>query len=69
MDSLLNVRFEIVGAFIVIAVVYIIRVLWRKTSGPPKIVGLPVVGYLPFLTRNPHIKLMELGKKYGGVFR
>lgn len=68
-ELLYNVKLEIFVTFIVIVVIYIIRVRWQKTYGPPKLIGLPIVGYLPFLTRNPHVKLMELGRKYGGVFR
>ncbi|CAG2172581.1 unnamed protein product [Oppiella nova] len=37
----------------------------RLPSGP---VGLPVVGYSPFLGQHPHKAITKLGDKYGSVF-
>lgn len=35
---------------------------------PPGPFGVPLFGYLPFLTKEPHVKYTELSKKYGPVF-
>ena len=55
--------------------------LWRlrfKTSSsntatfhsslPPGPLGLPFLGYLPFLGTNPHLKFHELSHSYGPIF-
>ncbi|KFM67322.1 Cytochrome P450 2J2, partial [Stegodyphus mimosarum] len=46
----------------------ILRWVVKRKNFPPGPMGLPIVGYLPFLTKNVHLKLMDLGKKYGEVF-
>ncbi|GIX95435.1 hypothetical protein CEXT_280851 [Caerostris extrusa] len=35
---------------------------------PPGPVGLPFLGYLPFLEPNPHLVLQRLAKDYGPIF-
>lgn len=40
----------------------------RKLKLPPGPYGIPLLGYIPFLGRQTHLKLTELGKKYGSVF-
>ncbi|GFQ73968.1 hypothetical protein TNCT_450211 [Trichonephila clavata] len=40
-----------------------------RSNFPPGPIGLPIVGYLPFLSENTHLDLIELGKKYGDIFR
>ncbi|GIY18606.1 uncharacterized protein CDAR_11491 [Caerostris darwini] len=35
---------------------------------PPGPVGLPLLGYLPFLEPNPHLVLQRLAKDYGPIF-
>ncbi|GBM40327.1 Cytochrome P450 2J6, partial [Araneus ventricosus] len=46
---------------------------WSKSSiksiPGPWTNGLPVVGSLPVMTSRPFIKLTELGKKYGPIYR
>ena len=35
---------------------------------PPGPIGLPLVGYLPFLGKHPHKDIAKLSDKYGNVF-
>jgi len=46
-------------------VYYIIKSRKRLPSGP---IGLPIVGYLPFLGKAPHKDIAKLGQKYGNIF-
>ncbi|CAK9311057.1 unnamed protein product [Citrullus colocynthis] len=41
----------------------------RRPCLPPGPHGLPLVGYLPFLSGNPHHKLTHLSEIYGPVFK
>lgn len=57
----------LIGLFIVL-----FTILFKSKNGkkyPPGPIGLPIVGYLPFMTNKPHLKLTELAKTYGPVYR
>lgn len=40
-----------------------------KYKLPPGPVGLPIVGFMPFLKQNAYLQFLKLSKKYGDVFR
>lgn len=46
---------------------FIYSYLKKKENCPPGPIGLPVVGYLPFLGSEPHKTLWKLKEKYGDV--
>lgn len=54
-------------AIVVLLLVW--RMSSRKPAGfPPGPRGLPLLGYTPFIMKNPHLVLRDLGQKYGSVF-
>ncbi|KAG8196134.1 hypothetical protein JTE90_007869 [Oedothorax gibbosus] len=56
----------LLGAFVAIVVFWLEKN--RKSKKPPGPIGLPILGYIPFLSKKPYIELNELAKKYGSVF-
>ncbi|XP_038875602.1 labd-13Z-ene-9,15,16-triol synthase, chloroplastic-like [Benincasa hispida] len=61
-------------SFSILLVVLTFALFWfrpklRRPSLPPGPRGLPLVGYLPFLSANPHHKLTHLADIYGPVFK
>ncbi|GFX99252.1 hypothetical protein TNCV_2494331 [Trichonephila clavipes] len=52
-----------------VTVVIYFAVYDKSGNSPPGPIGLPVVGYFPFLTSKPYIVLQELAKLYGPIFR
>ncbi|XP_014678200.1 PREDICTED: cytochrome P450 2J3-like isoform X1 [Priapulus caudatus] len=59
-----------VTAVLILLVIFLLTVRWLSfpKNLPPGPLGLPLVGYLPFLTNHPYLKFTELSKKYGSVF-
>nr|XP_042911222.1 cytochrome P450 18a1 [Parasteatoda tepidariorum] len=60
-------------SYIFFPAVVILVSLWltksKKVKNPlPGPRGLPLIGYLPFLTKKPYVKLHELAKTYGPVY-
>ncbi|KAG8182695.1 hypothetical protein JTE90_017673 [Oedothorax gibbosus] len=60
----------VLNAVVVILVLVFLFSTRRGKNGklPPGPFGLPLVGYVPFLTGNLHFDFVKLGKKYGDVF-
>nr|XP_042906022.1 cytochrome P450 2H1 isoform X1 [Parasteatoda tepidariorum] len=58
-----------VGVLIVIAVVTVLYYVFRTRGLPPGPIGLPFLGYSPFLKpQTCHLVLEDLQKKYGDLF-
>lgn len=51
-------------SFVIVGIFF----LFQRRRTPPGPIGLPFVGYIPFLTSQPYIALQKLAKKYGPVF-
>lgn len=56
----------VLGAFVVLVIYWLESNRKRKT--PPGPIGLPILGYIPFLSRKPYIELNKLAKTYGPVY-
>ncbi|GJR24893.1 cytochrome P450 [Tanacetum coccineum] len=64
---------------VITIVVVILAILWYKLtllsssngapSLPPGPWSLPIVGYLPFLGPDPHLKFTEMAQTYGPIFK
>ncbi|GFY75842.1 cytochrome P450 1A2 [Trichonephila inaurata madagascariensis] len=63
-----------VNTLIIIALFILLVSIWL-TSGKstkkqlPGPIGLPIVGYIPFMTKKPYVKLAELSKTYGPLYK
>ncbi|GFQ73967.1 cytochrome P450 2J2 [Trichonephila clavata] len=63
-------HYQILVGICTFFVAYVILNLIKRlrSNFPPGPIGLPIVGYLPFLSQNTHLDFIELGKKYGDIF-
>ncbi|CAL1272909.1 unnamed protein product [Larinioides sclopetarius] len=70
LDNILNVRYEILLALFALVLISIISSLFKRSrrNFPPGPWGLPIVGYIPFLSKDVHLQFINLSKKYGDVF-
>ncbi|XP_035217943.1 cytochrome P450 18a1-like [Stegodyphus dumicola] len=57
--------------FTVLIALVSLFISWKKRGQHPLPgpTGLPLIGYIPFMTKKPYIKLQQLGKIYGPVYR
>ncbi|GFW31967.1 cytochrome P450 2J6 [Trichonephila clavipes] len=56
------------GAFALVLICSYVYNWIRSRNYPPGPLGLPIVGYVPFLGEKPNLTLENLSKKYGDVF-
>lgn len=69
----LDVVYSVTGLLYTFVIALIIAKLvlnwYRERNYPPGPIGIPVAGYAIFLGWRPLVKLNELAKKYGDIFR
>ncbi|KFM68124.1 Cytochrome P450 2C23, partial [Stegodyphus mimosarum] len=72
--SFQKLQFSSINVILLFLATYLIwmslRIHWKKRSNdswPPGPVGVPIVGYLPFLGKEPHKSLWKLKEKYGDI--
>ncbi|KAL1140657.1 hypothetical protein AAG570_000587 [Ranatra chinensis] len=63
-------KLDPVSVFLFLGVVSVVRLLWVwcRCRLPPGPLGLPLVGYLPFLGPEAHLHFSRLSAKFGPVF-
>ncbi|KAG8192658.1 hypothetical protein JTE90_009688 [Oedothorax gibbosus] len=69
--NILNVlKAQVTTALLVAIVLIVIYKLFHKNESQkiPGPIGLPFLGYWPFLTKDPHLALTRLAKKYGNFY-
>ncbi|GIY76742.1 cytochrome P450 18a1 [Caerostris extrusa] len=68
--STVSVGLLVVAVSFVILKVFQEIVYWYKVGRklPPGPIGLPIVGYLPFLGKEPHKKFWNMKAKFGDIF-
>lgn len=68
--ELLSSIFAINIMVVLLVIVFLIGYWYVTIPGgiPPGPLGLPLVGYLPFMGRDPHVILDRLAMKYGQIF-
>ncbi|GIY79115.1 cytochrome P450 2J6 [Caerostris extrusa] len=56
------------GAFVLFLICTVVYNWVRSRGYPPGPLGLPLVGYVPFLGEKPNETLRDVAKKYGNIF-
>ncbi|XP_040068815.1 cytochrome P450 2F3 [Ixodes scapularis] len=56
------------GVLTFVVLLWLRQKFGKKQTLPPGPRGLPLLGYLPFLEKNLHVKLRDLSREYGPVF-
>ncbi|CAG2112194.1 unnamed protein product, partial [Medioppia subpectinata] len=70
-ESQCNLKISFTSLFILLYYLsdkHIFSTYKERLSLPSGPIGVPLVGYLPFLGREPHKDIAKLSDKYGGVF-
>ncbi len=59
-----------------LVLLWVLRLIWKKFLStqsplpePPGPYGLPVLGYMPFLGKKPHLALTKLAEQYGDIIQ
>ena len=63
-----NVLFVLLFVLFLYLMRHILGTYIERQRLPPGPIGLPLVGYLPFLGKHPHKDIAKLSDKYGNVF-
>ncbi|GFT37915.1 cytochrome P450 2J2 [Nephila pilipes] len=63
-------QYQILFGICALFVAYLIGNLIKRirSNFPPGPIGIPIFGYMPFLSEDLHLDLIKLGEKYGDVF-
>lgn len=60
-------------SMVIVTILIVLFTLWKRFRNDKKSlpgpIGLPFVGYLPFVSSRPYAKFAQLARKYGPVYR
>ncbi|CAF3583603.1 unnamed protein product [Rotaria socialis] len=69
LQSITPLNSVLIALALIIITLFSLMIKNNNKSRPPGPWGLPIIGYLPWLTDAPHLDFNNLSKKYGNVFR